>query len=377
MKNYIIILSLFLLFSCNNQSSEGLQLNGENPKFMPLSDYFSDHSLIRINLGNELNLAQVTNAIMQDELLYIHDGPGMQVVVVDIEKQIIKYHIRAFGQGPEEYVSLHSMDVDNEHNVYLYDFGRKIMKFKEGEFVQSFNFQSKSRAVSFQTDAFILFNPDYSYNNVNNSIIKIDLQGNNAQPLGKSRIVNDLRLPGRLVQRLSSSRLAINDFNSNTLVILNENNIPEYFKFSHHNDTIDPLLVDFILFKNQAVVTLGYETNDQLYAEAAIFDLKTKESNTLSGFFNDLNGLHVQSFNGFSSEEDVLFSIFTEESISGLINMLDESFLKTYFEENGDAWSPKDQSDIKLKKETVSETKKEIERLISEEGNYLMIQLLK
>jgi len=355
------------------------EIQNSEAKPIPLSTFFSDYSFLRLDLPEDLILVEVSSVILIDNILYIYDKMGKKILVASIgEEAKLEYVIDRTGDGPEEYVSMHGMDVDKDQNVYVYDFGRKILKFKNTDFLESYQFDLQARAFAHYKDGFALYTPDFSFSKVNSTIVHVSPEGKNPKPLSKSGTNSNLVIPNRTVLRTSKDEVVFNDLNSNTLVVLNQNREPEYLKFTHYNDSIEPKLVDFMVIKNYVMVTLGYAWEGENYANTAIFNLNSEESTQLTGFFNDLNGLHVQSFHGFSKDEGgVAISVFTDEARSQLENMLDGDFLSTYFEERGDYWSPKGEKDLRLAKSALEKTRADLASLTQKEGNYLIIQMLK
>ena len=375
-----ILTSFLLACGSNSQMEDGIfQFQNKQAKSIPLSSFFSEYQLIRLDLPDDIVLAEVSSAILLEDTLYLYDKIRKKVLVASLGDQPnLEYVIDATGDGPEEYASLHGIDVDSDHNVYLYDFGRKILRFKHGGFRANYEFSPHARAFARYKDGFALYTPDYSFKSVNNKLVHVSSSGDNPKPLSRSGTNSNLVIPIRTVLRTSKDEVVFNDLNSNTLVVLHENKDPEYLKFNHYNDSIEPKLVDFMVLKNHVMVTLGYAWEGDNYANTAIFDLETQESTPLMGFFNDLNGLHVQSFHGFSKDEGgAAISVFTDEVRSQLENMLEGDFLSNYFIDAGDYWSPKGEKDLRLRKEVVENVRNELALLTQEEGNYLLIQLLK
>jgi hypothetical protein len=355
------------------------EIQNTEAKAIPLSTFFSEYSFLRLDLPEDMVLAEVSSVILSDNFLYIYDKMRKKILVASIGKEAkLEYVIDKTGDGPEEYVSMHGMDVDKDQNVYVYDFGRKFLKFKRADFQEAYQFDLQARAFARYKDGFALYTPDFSFSKVNSTIVHVSPDGKNPKPLSKSGTNSNLVIPNRTILRTSKDEVIFNDLNSNTLVVLNEDKEPEYLKFTHYNDSIEPILVDFMVIKNYVMVTLGYAWEGDNYANTAIFDLDTEESTQLTGFFNDLNGLHIQSFDGFSKEEGgVAISVFTDEVRRQLENMLEEDFLSTYFVDAGDYWSPKGEKDLRLAKDAVEKARNEIASLTQRDGNYLLIQMLR
>lgn len=319
--NLILIGVVFLSFfvSCTKEkSSDVIQIsNVPGDKIIDIKDYYSASELIPISLPDSIIIGNLFSSKAIGDLVYIHDNLNSCIFIVDIKKRSYVGKIKCQGEGPEEYLQLSSFDLDKDGNLYIYDFGRKILSFSQGKF--DYEIVSKdltARDFAKTKNGFVLVDPNASIFGQRNTIVEIDSSANfvkthGGQPNSQSYI------PVSFFKRLAD-KLFILD-NSNGQIIGLDQNSGEYemMKFEIEGESI-PEIVDFWVLNDETLFTLSSAKNDSLMLFSEIDKGKFKEN--LTGIFSNFDFLPVNGFPYAELTAKYQYLVYNNEELSGLID---------------------------------------------------------
>ncbi|GHT23624.1 hypothetical protein FACS189430_07190 [Bacteroidia bacterium] len=185
---FIVMLCFYSLLSCHNNERRSFK-NEVLPerilftlhKDFEIHDIVEDVQYIKLEDSEMSIFSSIDKLIIKDNKIYILDITGPKALLVFDMNGKFLYRIGRQGNGPGEYAhSLINFDVDNNHNVHLYDYAkRNMMIFDEnGKFIQSFKSAFSFNDFCLLPDNKYLLSLDiYERNNQNKKImLTSDLQ---------------------------------------------------------------------------------------------------------------------------------------------------------------------------------------------------------
>ena len=123
MKKTILIGALALALSaCSEQLKENsnvIQVDIENAQPMNLADFVESIQLVPLETTDESLIKRIERMVIQDGKVYIQND-WLDVLVFDTNGKFLLSTAKRFGQGPEDYQMLRSMDITDDGLISLY-----------------------------------------------------------------------------------------------------------------------------------------------------------------------------------------------------------------------------------------------------------------
>ena len=131
MKKTTLIGALVLALSaCSEQIKENsnvIQVDIENAQPMNLSDFVESIQLVPLETTDESLIKQIRRMVIQDEKVYIQNDL-QNVLVFDENGKFLLSTAKRFGQGPDDYFMVTSMDVTDNGLISIYE-GFRIREY--------------------------------------------------------------------------------------------------------------------------------------------------------------------------------------------------------------------------------------------------------
>lgn len=314
MKDLILLLCLSTIFiSCKEKDTSMIEIDSnQNSDNFDLADFYSSTDYVGLTFPDSVNLSSIRSSKIKNDKLYIHELPQNQILVFDLKSESYLYTISEIGEGPEEYQLINDFDVDENDILYIYDFGRKIIAFKDGKFLKEWN-ELKLHIRGFQKtkNGFLLISPNESYGQNKFPIIEIDGSGEVLNSMG-GEMSERLALPIKFFQKESNS-IYINDMFNNQIVRFDtETDSIEYSKF-FIKDSSTFQIVDFwqINFEEYFLM-IAFRKGEDEQGIISYF----KENKFVSNYSSFLCSLDLLAMSSFPTNDDkgeYDYSLMTEE----------------------------------------------------------------
>ncbi|MEP0710973.1 6-bladed beta-propeller [Algoriphagus sp.] len=314
MKNIIILLCLLtILISCKEKSSGMIEIDSnQNSGNFDLANFYSSTDYVGLTFPDSVNLTSIRSSKIKNDKLYVHDLPQNKILVFDLNTESFLYTIQEIGEGPEEYQLINDFDVDENDILYIYDFGRKIIAFKDGQFYKEWH-QLKLHIRGFQKtkNGFLLISPNEGYEQNRYPIVEIDQEGNVLNLMG-GEMAERLSLPIKFFQKESNS-IYINDMYNNQIVTFDiETDSIEYSKF-FIKDSSTFQIVDFwqINFEDYFLM-IAFQKGEEEQGIISYF----KENKFVSNYTSFLCSLDLLAMSSFPTNDDkgeYDYSLMTDE----------------------------------------------------------------
>lgn len=137
MKNYIYIITLFLLFSCK-ESNKNLEFTipikkisvniSSEVKNLPLSKIFKSAKILFLETTNDCLLAEISSLQIYKDKIYILDSETESIYIFDNNGKYVN-KINNIGQGPQEYIHIESFDIDTLNDKLILFCDNKIQYY--------------------------------------------------------------------------------------------------------------------------------------------------------------------------------------------------------------------------------------------------------
>ncbi|WFE86604.1 6-bladed beta-propeller [Parabacteroides chongii] len=146
--NILFILGMLLLFSgCKNENNTSnsvqntpiiIPIEKQNAQPISLTDYVDSVKYIPLDTKDENLINHLTKVFFVDDKILVVDGEEMRILFFDKSGEYL-YKIDKQGKGPEEYTVLHTVMVDEEKRIIVYDsMGHKLVYYSiDGKFLKA------------------------------------------------------------------------------------------------------------------------------------------------------------------------------------------------------------------------------------------------
>lgn len=250
-KTLFILVLLFSFTGCKNENKNNASITIpiEKGSIQPMSlfDYIDSVKYIPLETQNENLINHLTKVFFVDDKIVIVDGEEMQVLFFDKDGRYL-YKINERGEGPEEYVVLHTVMVDNEKNVIIYDSrgGHKLLYYNiEGKFLKAVTGISNNalirNIINLPNGNFLCYTHDYTPERVGeqaSGLWEIDSNG----AFVRSYFTYETLYPviynydNSNLQTNSDGAISILDIVNQKILHLCDGNLTEYLSFHIDND---------------------------------------------------------------------------------------------------------------------------------------------
>ncbi|MFC3416219.1 6-bladed beta-propeller [Algoriphagus hitonicola] len=329
-------LGLFwVLFSCEEKTISGPIEIPSDPvgDLLDIGEIFNSSELIPITLPDSVLIGNVFSSKALGDKIYIHDNFNNRILIIDSKEKKLSGIISAEGEGPGEYSQINSFDLDPAGNVYIYDFGKRILCFSDGKFNYELeNIHLQVRDFCKSDKGYILVNPQESYLDYRSTIVESDSSGTILNQLGGEPDYK-ASLPNTFFQKFSNT-IYIND-NPNQEIILYDQlrNSQEKLEFKISGED-RPQLVDFWVADAENIFTVFPAKNDSIILFSQIKNSKFLRN--LKGIFSSDDFLPVNKFPYRAIRDNYDYLIYNTEELKSLLDYF-QYFpeAKSYVEENG------------------------------------------
>lgn len=365
MKNINLLFCLLtILISCNEKKTSIIEIDSDqNSDNFDLADFYRTTDYVGLTFPDSVNLTSIKSSKIKNDKLYIHDLGLNQILVFDLKNESFLYSIREIGEGPEEYQLINDFDVDENDILYIYDFGGKIIAFKDGKLLKEWN-HLKLHIRGFQKtkNGFLLISPNESYNQHRFPIVEINESGTVLNQMG-GEVSERLALPIKFFQKESNS-IFINDMFNNQIIEFNpETDSIEYSKF-FIKDSSTFQIVDFwqINFEEYFLM-IAFRKGEEEQGIISYF-IKNKFVSNYSSFLCSLDLLAMSSFPTNDDKGEYDYSLMTEEYFPSFDDYLKNITVEMggSLELDGDYYSFED---YKLEKDKFEANRTKIQSILS------------
>lgn len=363
MRNTILSLVLIIgFFSCKEQDPMLID-SSKKSDYFDLATYYQATDYLGLSFPDSVNLIRIRSSKVKNDKLYIHDNGTHQILVFDLKNESYLYSISNIGEGPEEYQMINDFDVDVNDILYIYDYGRKIISFKDGQFLKEWN-NLKLYARGFQKtkNGFLLMVPDNGYDTPFNPIVEIDENSKVLNAMG-GELMEKLTIPVKYFQRIDNS-IYINNMHNRSIVKFNEGTgIIDSTKFNLKNNSSFSL-IDFWQVNSDDFFLMTVLDNDELKAGLIPYFKDNKFVSNYSSFLCSLDLLAMSSFPTNDDKGKYDYSLMTEEFFPSFDDYLKNITVEMggSLELDGDYYSFKD---YKLEKDKFEANRTKIQGILS------------
>lgn len=363
MRKTILSLALIItLLSCKEQDPMLIDTSKKSD-FFDLATYYQTTDYIGLSFPDSVNLVRIRSSKIKNDKLYIYDNGTNQILVFDLKNESYLYSISEIGEGPEEYKTINDFDVDENDILYIYDFGRKVISFKDGQFLKKWN-DLKLYVRGFQKteSGFLLISPDDGYEMTRKPIVEIDEKGKVLHSMG-GELMEKLAIPIKYFQRIGNS-IYINNMHNSTIVKFNEETGKiDSTKFNLKNNSSFSL-IDFWQINTDDFFLMVVPTSNELEAGLIPYFKENIFVSNYSSFLCSLDLLAMSSFpiNDDKGEYDYL--LMTDEFFPSF-----DDYLKNITVEMGGSLEMDGDhylfEDFKLEKEKFESNRTKIQGILS------------
>lgn len=280
--------------------------------YFDLATYYQATDYIGLSFPDSVPLVRIFSSKIKNNKLYIHDNGTNQILVFDLKNESYLYSISEIGEGPEEYKTINNFDVDENNILYIYDYGRKVISFKDGQFQKEWN-DLKLHVRGFQktVNGFLLISPDNGYKLNKKPIIEIDENGKVLHSMG-GELVEKLAIPIKYFQRIGNS-IYINDMLNTNIVNFNvETGKIDSTKFNLKNNS-NFSLIDFWQINSDDFFLMIVPTSTELEAGLIPYFKENKFVSNYSSFLCSLDLIAMSSFPTNDDKGEYDYTLMTEE----------------------------------------------------------------
>lgn len=327
MKNIILSLCLLLiLVACKEAKTDGtIEIDSnQQTDYFDLADFYRDTDYIGLTFPDSVNLTSIRSSKIKNDKLYVHDLRQNHILVFDLKNELYLYTISQRGEGPEEYQLINDFDVDDEGILYIYDFGRKVIAFKDGKFLQEWN-DLKLHVRGFQKtkNGFLLMSPESSYELIRKPIVEIDEKGKVLNSMG-GEVDNKLTVPIKYFQRVANS-IYVNDMMNNQIVAFNtETDSIERTNFFIKDSSTFEIIDFWQVTPEEYFLMVAYRKGEEDKGIISYIKENAFISN-YSAFTCSLDLLTMSSFPTNDDKGEYDYSLMTEEYFPAFASYLEKA----------------------------------------------------
>ncbi len=137
------------------------------------ADVFMEKYIVELKTQNNIYISVISNFIVKEKTFIVRDEIGKQILVFDTCGKL-KNMIGKSGDGPGEYTSVESIDINDKNEILVLDRANwRVSKFKiNGEFIKSLNVSNSSfNILADHNDCFFVYCPISNLKPENRDII--------------------------------------------------------------------------------------------------------------------------------------------------------------------------------------------------------------
>lgn len=238
MKNIIILLLSVILLNCTSNTNIGLNESVDlrniidKPASLLQSEIIESVSKISLETSDSILIKYITNVIVDNDLLYIQHGSICSIF--DKSGKFLS-QISRKGEGPEEYLTISQMLIDDK-NILIYDnIKKKIFTYNsKGQFINVINSPLKFQNIAQLSDnKFIGYIPNSS----GHETIKFGIF--NTQGLLLDSVLNNTQFECKVFLFFSNegkffnkkNNLYFKEFLNDTIYKIDEDKLNPYLRF--------------------------------------------------------------------------------------------------------------------------------------------------
>ncbi|MDH6343635.1 hypothetical protein M2480_002379 [Parabacteroides sp. PFB2-12] len=367
-----LLFALLSLFACqtdknktDKKDSSTVTVNENDQQQVSLSDYVDSFEYIELETTDDNLINHLTKVFFVDDKIVLADRLEQQILFFDAKGRYL-YKIHKQGQGPDEYLSLETVLMDDEDRIIVHDFrGRKLNYYTmEGKYLKSITGFSDNALIRYMTNLpngnFLCYVHDFVVEKVGeraSGLWEVDSMGTFVH----SYFAYETMYPilynedNSYFQTVSDGDIKILDIVNQKICRVDEEGVSDFISFDIKNDTRKDYAGESYTADDYIICASFQEKKDFLIAdwfgiEGKFYSLFSKKDNSTvltsaKNFWSRKSGLPLgRKLFIDSNRNDVLLTSFSGPDI---LDMLKEDYM-----------SPQDKK--KIEKITQGKTENEI-----------------
>lgn len=368
---FYLILVVFFSIACSEKEPEVIDLrNVKKSKYFNINSIISDVEYINILLPDSVTISKVSSSKTIGDSMFIFDLTQEKIFQFDLKSETFIMTLPMIGEGPGEVSNLNSFDLNTNGEIFLYDLGKRIVKFEKDNSVSEVFIEEplNARDFSIYDSGLLLINPSEGILGLPNTILSYHFKNDSVSDFGGIPI-NDFFIPVKYFQKYGSD-IYINDISTSSLVHFNGKKPEKILEFNFGYPG-KAKIVDFWILDKSSIFLFASSMDNQ---KNGLFYVKNQNNpSRVSGLISPFDLLPINGFpfNELNGEFD--YFVYLDEEYESIISFFDGLDNFKSFESDGNQYVFKELPELRIDKDKVDLLKKQF--LYAPE-NSLMIRKL-